>query len=442
MENPIEPVDAQAALDSKPAWSRGARIGFGIATLLSVALVAYGLSLVSRPYFPLDVVSAYNPTLGVTLIFIGLLFGGRVLRWLVSSTPDTPYRPGDPSRALWLLIVAWLGGTLFGTSLTEQSLSGVKTTLILSTTLGLAAAGAGALWQLRRLGATTDQRWSLLESAASVRSWLNELSVFYVFVWGVFSVVLALGAELVLLELVGPSLESRLADVLIDPNAIQDLLRDPVFVIGVIVAVTFVAPLIEELFKAIGLIFFRGRIRSASDGLLLGVLAGMGFGFVESAIYIAGTAGSFLLVFAIWLRVATLWIHSLTTGLTGAGYARKRLSGDGRALWQGFRRAVALHAMWNGAAVLIVGSLFLDSSGALSFILLIAVALTAFRVLPKVALAAIEQSIQEDHAMANAALPQKWIPIEDGVWWRLAGGRPQHPLQQLDSNDTPVASAE
>jgi RsiW-degrading membrane proteinase PrsW (M82 family) len=193
--------------------------------------------------------------------------------------------------------------------------------------------------------------------------------------------------------------------------------------------VALVAPAVEEIAKACGLRLFRSAIHAPGDGLLLGLMAGLGFGFIESAGYILGSVGSPTILILIWLRVATMLVHSITTGLTGAGYARARLSGERRAWWSGLGRAILLHVAWNTGVVLILGS-GLVGTGGLSFIALIGMVLVAVWVMPKVVMAAVDQSIQEEHAAAGVALPRAWSPIADGVWWRFAGGRPQLPSEE------------
>ena len=175
----------------------------------------------------------------------------------------------------------------------------------------------------------------------------------------------------------------------------------------------------------------------SAPGLLLGRSIGLGFGFLESAFFILDGVGSFAVLVLMWVRLATLVAHCGTTGLTGAGYARARLSGDRRALWRGLGRAAVVHAAWNALAVGALPLLTVLGPGesiacclALIYAPLLIVA--ALRVLPRVVTAEIHKSIQDDHALAGVPLPREWSPVADGLWWRIAGGRPKLPLPDAE----------
>jgi RsiW-degrading membrane proteinase PrsW (M82 family) len=420
---------AETAGDIAPQgdWSPGARRRLAGAVLIGGAAFVFGLVTTLAPFVSFALTEILKPVLGITLVALGGLVSLWSFRLLTRAGPDTPYSFGDAKKARAFFVVVWLTGSIIGMMASLTTLADMKPYLVTATTLGLGAAGAGAVWMYRWIGAKLEGRWPV-ETAGALRRRSSAWSVFFVFVWGILSAALAIGVEIGLIELALPLVKSRVPSL----SAITDiasLLQDPIVIVMLAAGVALVAPAVEEIAKACGLRLFRSAIHAPGDGLLLGLMAGLGFGFIESAGYILGSVGSPTILILIWLRVATMLVHSITTGLTGAGYARARLSGERRALWSGLGRAILLHATWNTGVVLILGS-GLVGTGGLSFIALIGMVLVAVWVMPKVAMAAVDQSIQEEHAAAGAALPRAWSPIADGVWWRFAGGRPQLPSEE------------
>jgi RsiW-degrading membrane proteinase PrsW (M82 family) len=308
----------------------------------------------------------------------------------------------------------------------------LKPGFIAAAAIGLIVMGAAAWWVFRWIGAKVDGEWPKLEPSSAVRRRAREWSVLWAFVWGILSTVVAIAVEVLLLLMLGSRVAQLRLPVSVTPLDVAGLADDPGFIIGVFLALSVVAPLIEEVVKALGLWFARGAIRSHGDGLLLGLAAGLGFGLVESAGNVVNGVGSLFLFVVIWARVAAMLMHSVTTGLVGAGYARARLTGDRRALWSGLIRAVVLHGAWNaiGAVTILAG---LRGDALLPLALLIVLIVLAVRIVPRVVTASIDRSIQDDHAASDVDLPREWSPMDDGVWWRLAGGRPVYPRR-----DAPV----
>ena len=127
------------------------------------------------------------------------------------------------------------------------------------------------------------------------------------------------------------------------------------------------APLLEELFKALGLVLLLSRIRNQYDGLVLGFCCGVGFAVVENLVYFGGTAvggfggglggAVFSWTFIIIVRsLKSTMSHGLGTAIIGftLGYLMRELR-NGKGLWflpvLGYIFAVVLHAVWNGFIV-------------------------------------------------------------------------------------------
>ena len=429
--DPSTPFSLDSATGALPAsepvtWSPAARRRLAIALAAGALVAVIGLMLVLERFRITAVLDVLKPMLGVALAFAGGLVALQSYRLLKTSAPDTPYRPGDPNGARSVFVVVWLVGSVLLSMLSIQSLADVKPALVIGTTVGVIVMGVGALWLYRWIGATVESEWPADEASQAIQTRPAEWSVFWAFVWGVFSTVLAIGAEVVLLVVGLQYLVFRLPVTVTDVN-MSELVADPGFVVGVFVAVCLIAPLMEEVFKALGLWLLRGAIRSHGDGLLLGLAAGLGFGFVESAGNTLQGVGSWLALALVWMRLATMLMHSVTTGLIGAGYARARLTGDRRAIVSGLLRAVSVHGGWNVLGV-VVAFAGLRGDNCLPLIVLIAIIVLAVRIIPRVVKAAIDRAIQDDHALAGVPLPGIWSPVDEGVWWQLAGGRPQFPL--------------
>jgi hypothetical protein len=122
------------------------------------------------------------------------------------------------------------------------------------------------------------------------------------------------------------------------------------------------APFVEELNKGIfvlGLFYLR-RIDSIADGLLIGVIIGLGFAASENVLYaleIYGTSGQLAMWYNLWFReIHTTLLHASATAVWGAmiGYALQ-FGGFERPFMiiNGFVLAVVTHGFWNLMATII-----------------------------------------------------------------------------------------
>jgi len=142
------------------------------------------------------------------------------------------------------------------------------------------------------------------------------------------------------------------------------------------VTVILVAPLVEELLKALGVVAlfyaFPRRFDDALEGLVLGAASGLGFAMTENAFYHAqlALAGEGALAWTSYRAVVSgLFGHPLYTAMLGAGLGFRRELPEGHsarpfAPFLGLVLALGLHMFWNGAMV-IVGSMAGKDLGAL-----------------------------------------------------------------------------
>lgn len=193
--------------------------------------------------------------------------------------------------------------------------------------------------------------------------------------WGVFSAGLVLGPMLIIVaELVAGVVFvllvalvlstqpqaiqqiSRLSQWLLnqDPDptrlleAIQPYITNPWVIGGVLSFVAVIVPLVEELFKPIGVWLLFRRL-SPGAGFVAGALSGAGYALFESLALASGGQEWVALIVA---RIGTSAVHILTTALTGWGLAWAWSKGHYGKLAVAYLGAVGLHSLWNTLAVL------------------------------------------------------------------------------------------
>ncbi len=135
--------------------------------------------------------------------------------------------------------------------------------------------------------------------------------------------------------------------------------------VGGIATIVFIAPLIEELSKALGMLavaFFMWKARpNRRYGAVLGAAAGLGFGVLESCVYIYGYAVAGDGVAILSRIIITPLMHPLWSAFVGIGvfalvaYSQPRQPGSPKPpLWLPFLFllvGLCNHIVWNSLAV-------------------------------------------------------------------------------------------
>jgi hypothetical protein len=137
-----------------------------------------------------------------------------------------------------------------------------------------------------------------------------------------------------------------------DPFAAFDLLEPYLFRPEVILTILFFAagivPIIEELFKPIG-VWFLGRGATPAQGFVAGLLSGGGYALFEN---LALSSQSTDWALAVSARAGTSLLHMVTAGLMGWAtvYAWKNRN----YLWVivAYLSAITIHGLWNGLTLL------------------------------------------------------------------------------------------
>lgn len=153
-----------------------------------------------------------------------------------------------------------------------------------------------------------------------------------------------------------------------------------------LLSVALVAPIVEEIFKAIPLvfifIFFRHEFDGLMDGLLYGALVGFGFAMTENFFYFLGSSsqGGAAFLGTIVLRAFVFGLnHALYSSMFGLGLALARYatSQTTRALAPlgGLALAIFIHMLHNflnsTGSLICLGSLFVAWGGVLGWLALV-----------------------------------------------------------------------
>ena len=175
-----------------------------------------------------------------------------------------------------------------------------------------------------------------------------------VFAYGaVLSVIFAIGLELILATLFDQNIE-RVYEYLGENPSI------PMLVLACVIA-----PFVEELTKALGVLRVKKRrmLVELENGIVYGAAAGLGFAATENLLYESTsylTDGMEAFVVTTALRsLSSVLLHATASALVGLGIARSAL--QGKSWLPYYLGAVVLHGGYNFAASF--GSVYYDTLG-------------------------------------------------------------------------------
>jgi RsiW-degrading membrane proteinase PrsW (M82 family) len=423
-ERDLPPAES---VPSEPAqWSARARRLLIAAQVIGAVLVVIGLWLFFEESAFRSLDDLLGMAVGLLIAPIGLsivIVTARTLR----TAPDQRYavRPISTPRG-WFWII-WGIGIFVSLFVRGESINTLKSTLVIYVAIATALTLSGALWVLRWVSSKIADEWPkgrVDAPPAVTASWPRSWAINWAGLIGIISIIVAGVLEVLLLWLALTLLRPQLASIMrfaADAvDVVERLFSNSLIVALLWVSIAIAAPMIEEACKAFSLRLLRRYIARPLDGLLIGVAAGLAFGAVESALYLS-SLGSWLIMS--WLRLCTLILHGLATGIVGVAYARSLRSGRKRDGLAGYARAVVLHGTWNTVALTLSLGLLMGNGLMIvisAVILLGAIAL----VIPRAVTAGVQTIVQEDYQSAAAALPSEWSPMAYGLGWRLMGSRP------------------
>src|SRR6266508_4363321 len=108
-------------------------------------------------------------------------------------------------------------------------------------------------------------------------------------------------------------------------------------------------PMIEELFKPLGIWLFASKIQTPTQGFALGLLSGAAYALVES-LGVSGQ-GDKTWALVVSVRAGTSLLHITTTGLMGWAIINAWRSKRFLNLLLMYATVVIIHGIWNGAVV-------------------------------------------------------------------------------------------
>ncbi|CAN5812989.1 hypothetical protein BH23CHL2_BH23CHL2_13280 [soil metagenome] len=167
---------------------------------------------------------------------------------------------------------------------------------------------------------------------------------------------------------IDPNLEERITNYLESSDSsatsteVPAIVETPTIALMLFSLVAIIAPLSEELIKAVGAILVLSR-RSAitqSDAFHAAVAAGLGFALFEGIGYTIAAPSSWHQL--ILIRAPVVIMHVAATSIVVIGWYRMRQTGRGFIPY--FAVGVALHAGWNALAVGFIYSLAGMDAGA------------------------------------------------------------------------------
>ncbi len=325
-------------------------IGLGLAALFLLCS-SFGSG---RLAYTIGIDSNVLTLVGVVLLLIVVqgisLF--RIRKTSFFTIPAT-LRARAPFKAASIAMIAWVVVLLLGEFFTG---SGVFT--FLQAILNILAVGL-PLWWLFELGRrklppgselTTQGALSFSTTLIPILTIFAELLALAIFVLLVFS---AFRNQPGFLDLFRSFIERSSPEI--SQQQLRQLsgivLQDPRTIAFLILFVSGIAPLIEELCKPLAILIFGRERPTPSQGFVLGMMCGACFAFLESISSLSNAGWGWYLV--VIVRTAAGMLHMVASGIAGWGYAvAVNGKGPGKA-FLGLLVAFGLHGIWNFFAILV-----------------------------------------------------------------------------------------
>jgi RsiW-degrading membrane proteinase PrsW (M82 family) len=428
----IEPV----ATTPEPRWSNRAQQRLHQVRLIGLVMILIGAVMFVIGSSLTSTLSSFASNGGLTLLVTGMVIIAAATH-TGGLSPAQAFAPASVVNPRMWFVLLW-GAGIVVVVLVNAIEPGPTTEQILMLMIATPLMVAGGLWILRWGGGQLLRQWP--SNPAATVQWVPDWTVVWAGVWGLVSTIAAFVIEaapvLLLAILSGAAFRDVSRTPLSAYESLISMLHNPVLLMIVFLGAVVAAPMIEEGVKALGLRWLRPWINHPSNGWLLGMAAGLGFGMLEGAFNLDSTnnwlAGG-------WVRLAALLLHGLATSLTGLGYARYLQSKRRSDLWRGYSRAVIMHGAWNASAIglgAIAGMAFLSMNFMFicsGTVVIVGLLVFMFLLIRRVSKAGVQTSIQEDFQQAGVPLPIEWKPMKFNFGWRLVGNRPAYAATEVVS---------
>ncbi len=131
----------------------------------------------------------------------------------------------------------------------------------------------------------------------------------------------------------------------------------PAVLVLAMIYVSLMVPLVEELFKPLGVWLFSRRLTSRAQGFALGALSGAAYALIETLGVSPQTTGWADLLLT---RIGTDILHVTTSALMGAAIVNAIQGRKYLQLLGTYILSVSLHGLWNALAILFTFSALAD----------------------------------------------------------------------------------
>jgi hypothetical protein len=331
-------------------------LGQGITTIL------LGVFDTAMPGF-MDTDPGMRMTLGIISITLGLLMipsglsaiyrlrGQPAPRWLNFGLP---HKPGLLILAITLLpvvlVLGWLAASSKALSpflLPIAGVFGICIPILILVSFG----------QLGLEGGSVQRKWGLLGFSLTITTAFIILVEVLAILAALVTVAVWLSINVEMYNLV-TDIGNRITQSGGDLDAVVRILlpylSKPAVIFWILIAVSVITPLIEEVLKTLGVWLFVKRKLTPAEGYVAGMICGAGFALIEGLFNLAGAATPGDWVGLVIGRAGGSLLHVFTGGLIGWGLAETWRSGKFQKYLLAFLGALIIHGLWNALAVVAV----------------------------------------------------------------------------------------
>jgi hypothetical protein len=331
-------------------------LGQGITTIL------LGVFDTAMPGF-MDTDPGMRMTLGIISITLGLLMipsglsaiyrlrGQPAPRWLNFGLP---HKPGLLILAITLLpvvlVLGWLAASSKALSpflLPIAGVFGICIPILILVSFG----------QLGLEGGSVQRKWGLLGFSLTITTAFIILVEVLAILAALVTVAVWLSINVEMYNLV-TDIGNRITQSGGDLDAVVRILlpylSKPAVIFWILIAVSVITPLIEEVLKTLGVWLFVKRKLTPAEGYIAGMICGAGFALIEGLFNLAGAATPGDWVGLVIGRAGGSLLHVFTGGLIGWGLAETWRSGKFQKYLLAFLGALIIHGLWNALAVVAV----------------------------------------------------------------------------------------
>ena len=206
-----------------------------------------------------------------------------------------------------------------------------------------------------RLPSSSRQRsWGVINFSLFVSTPLVILVEIGLFLGGVAGLVLIISGNPEMVQAF-ENFSQRILNSISNPEALlriyRPMLAQPVVIFAMLVGLSLIVPLVEELIKPLAVWVLAGRDLTPAEGFTAGALAGAGFALLETLFSLANPSADGWLLLTVG-RAGTGLLHISTAAWMGLALAEAWQSGRYLRLGVTYFGVVVAHGLWNAFSVL------------------------------------------------------------------------------------------